>query len=511
MTMLRRKIVIAALVIVACSIISYLYLISYNGIEEIYQDETQNTIIDIKKSFLKDTVSNLVHEIDANREVEAARYKRIVDLRYTTLSYEKGLTDGEFAAYCETLFRRDSAMEGNPYRWTVLLWNNRSDTVLYDPDSLLEKDISGALEKAKASLLHYRVIDHGSISCLFGFERNYIEERVKASTKDRIKRLKFENESYIWVNEVLNYEGGKDYAIRLVHPNLPDTEGMYLSTDMMDIKGNLPYLIELEGVKKDGEIFFQYYFKELNSDKISEKLSYARLYEDYDWIIAIGSQINEVEQYIEKTTEKSKELTTKFIMHLILLLIIIIAFFLVFLALIERWHFGHTKKQLETEINIDPLTKAYSRKYGTKELMRAFGEFHMNGSSPVIMMLDIDNFKRINDSCGHDAGDRVLKEVVNTISKSIRSSDKLIRWGGDEFVGIFYGSKEEDAAYFGSKILAAVSSLEIPAGNETLNPTLSIGISYFKDRDENFSDVLKRADQAMYQSKNAGRNKANTL
>lgn len=511
MTKHKRRFIIAALIMVVCAIISYLYLISYNEIGEIYQAETQNTIIDLKKSFLKDTVTNLIHEIDVSRETEAKRYKRIVDLRYETLDYEKDLSEEEFAEYCITVFGRDSALEGDPYHWTVFLWDSRSNSVRYDPDGLLEQDIPGTLEKTKTALLYYKVIDHGTISCLFGFDRNYVEERVKASTQARIKSFQFDNDSYIWVNEVLNYEGGKDYAIRLVHPNLPETEGTYLSTDMTDIKGNFPYLTELEGVKRDGEVFSRYYFKELNGDKISEKLSYARLYKEYDWIVAMGVQINEVEQYIDKTNERSREMTTKFTMRLVLLLIIVIAFFLAFLMLIEKWHFGHTKKQLESEINIDPLTKAYSRKYGTRELMRAFREFHINGSSPVIMMMDIDNFKSINDSCGHDVGDQVLKEVVNTISQSIRSSDKLIRWGGDEFVGIFYGSKEEDTAYFGNKILAAVSSLKIPAGNETLDPTLSIGISYFKEKDEDFSDALKRADQAMYRSKEEGRNQVNTL
>ncbi|HWQ80605.1 MAG TPA: diguanylate cyclase, partial [Anaerovoracaceae bacterium] len=498
-------------IIAVCSIISYFYLISYKGIEDIYQNETQNTIIDLKRSFLKDTIANLIYEIDTSRAAEAASYKRFVDVRYQSLDFEKSLPDNEFMDFCIAKFSMDSVVEGDPYHWTVFLWNNRNRTALYDPDGLLEQDIPATLEKIKSTMLYYRMIDHGDISCLFGFRRDYIEDRVKASTLDRIKRLRFDNDSYIWVNEVLNYEGGKNYAIRLAHSSMPETEGTYLSTDMSDIKGNLPYLAELEGVKKDGELFFNYYFKELNSDKISEKLSYARLYQDYDWIVAMGVPTNEVEWYIDRTNEKSKEMTTKFVMRLVLLLIIVIASFLTFLMMIEKWHFGYTKKQLESEINMDPLTRAYSRKYGTRELMRAFGEFHMNGSSPVIMLVDIDNFKRINDSYGHDAGDRVLKEVVNAIYQSIRSSDKLIRWGGDEFVGIFYGSKEEDAAYFGDKILNTVSSLRIPAGDEILQPTLSVGISYFKDSDEDFSAVLKRADQAMYQSKKEGRNNANTL
>ncbi len=506
-----HRIATAALIVVICSLISHFYLISNNNIEEIYQDETKNAIIELKKSFLKNTVDNLILEIETSRKMEAERYKRIVDRRYETLDSEKYLTENEFADYFITRFSSDSDREGDLNYWTVFLWNNISNTVLYDPDGLFDQDISTALGKIKPVLSYYRVINHEGISGLFGVSREYIEDKVKASAAAKIKSLKFDNDSYIWVNEVINYEGGKNYAIRRIHPGLPETEGMYLSTDMRDIKGNLPYLAELEGIKKDGELFFRYYFKELNRDIISEKLSYAKLYKEYDWIVAMGVQINEMEKYIDLTNERSKKVAAKSTLQLLIILIIVVILCLALIMLMEKWRFRHTKKQLESEINIDPLTNAGSRRYGTKDLIKAFNEFKLNGSKPAIMMFDIDNFKYINDNFGHDVGDQILKEVVGSVFKTIRSVDRLIRWGGDEFIGIFYGVKEGNAVYFADKILKAVSSLTIIIGNETISPTISIGISYFKESDADFSDVLKRADQAMYKSKAENRNKINIL
>lgn len=497
----------AALIVVICLVISYFYVVSHNSIGDIYQDETQNTIIDLKKSFLKNTVDNLVHEIDVIRKIEAERYKRVVDLRYEALEHENYVTEDAFIGYLVSRFSFDSGKEGDPDYWTVFLWDNSSNTVLYDPDGLFDQDIPVSLERIKPLMLYYRVTNQGNISCLFGVSQKYVDDTVKAWAAEKIKSLKYDNDSYIWVNEVINYEGGKDYAIRRVHPNLPETEGMYLSTDMTDIKGCHPYLTELEGIKKDGELFFRYYFKELNSDRISEKLSYAKLYKDYDWIIAMGVQFNEMEKYIIQTNERSKEMAAKNTLQLLAILIIVVVFCLVLIILIEKWSFTHAQKQLESEINIDPLTNAGSRRYGTKDLMKAFNEFNTTGSNAAIMMFDMDNFKDINDSLGHDAGDQILKEVVDIVYKTIRSTDKLIRWGGDEFVGIFYGVKEEDAACFANKVLEAVSSLKIAIGNETISSTISIGISYFKKSDDEFSDVLKRADQAMYISKAEGRNK----
>lgn len=105
---------------------------------------------------------------------------------------------------------------------------------------------------------------------------------------------------YLWVNKVLDFRGGDGYAVRLIHPNLKATEGMLLSTKMEDIKGNTPFLEELEGVKRGGEIYFTYYFKKLDSDEVTEKLSYAKLYDRLNWIVATGIPIDDLGRIIEQ-------------------------------------------------------------------------------------------------------------------------------------------------------------------------------------------------------------------
>ncbi|MDX9872109.1 MAG: sensor domain-containing diguanylate cyclase [Clostridia bacterium] len=505
------RIATAILIVFICSAIAYFYLISSNNIGSIYQEETQNTIIELKQSFLKNTVDNLIHEIDVRRDMETERYKNILNLRYDTLDYEKKMTDAEFTAYCIAKFELDYALPGDPYHWTALVWNNSNDTLLYDPDGLFEQSISDTLKKIEPEMSSYRIVRHGNISCFCGFSREHVNSRVKTSTAEYIRRLKFDNDSYIWVNEVINYEGGKDYAVRLVHPNLPETEGMLLSTDMTDIKGNLPYLTELEGVKKDGELFSRYYFKELNNESITEKISYAKLYKEYDWIVSMGVQINEMEKYITQTNDRSKKMAVQNTLQLLIVLIAVVFFCLALIILMEKRSFKHTQKQLESEINIDPLTNAGSRRFGTRILLKAFKEYKNNGAWPAIVMFDIDNFKFINDNYGHDTGDRVLKTVVESIQKIIRSEDVIIRWGGDEFLGIFYGIRKEHAEPFARKLLGAVSSAQLTVNNETINLTISIGLSYFKEEDTDYSDVVQRADQAMYKSKAEGRNKVNVL
>lgn len=97
------------------------------------------------------------------------------------------------------------------------------------------------------------------------------EEILKERARQRIRELRLVGDNYIWVNRVVNFSGGDGYAIREVHPNLPKTEGKLLSTSMQDAKGNTPYLTELEGVKKNGHIFFRYWFKKLQSDEHGRK------------------------------------------------------------------------------------------------------------------------------------------------------------------------------------------------------------------------------------------------
>ncbi|MDZ7793237.1 MAG: histidine kinase dimerization/phosphoacceptor domain -containing protein [Spirochaetia bacterium] len=131
--------------------------------------------------------------------------------------------------------------------------------------------------------------------------------QINAKTKERIKELlhqiKLIDDGYIWVNRIVNYDGGDKYAVREIHPNLPETEGIWLSTETRDIKGNKPYQAELDGINKKGELFFEYYFKKLKSDKIAHKMSYAKLYKPFDWVVATGVYLDDVDKLIKNETK----------------------------------------------------------------------------------------------------------------------------------------------------------------------------------------------------------------
>ncbi|ACL18569.1 sensor domain-containing diguanylate cyclase [Desulfitobacterium hafniense] len=510
MWVINRRYTLTTIVIgsILCFVMILFYLLSLDKIRDIYIGETQKTVYGLKKSFLANTVDNMISVIDHRRDARAEAMERFVNRTAVAINLKKGLADAEFNDFLISFFR------DNPdYSFmSVILWDVGKDRAIYDGQNLAGSTWESTLNAVIPGLSAYTVLDHGAKKILLGVSKTYVDELVKTEIADIIRNSEFEGNTYIWVNEILNYEGGPHYAIRRVHPNLPETEGTYLSTEMRDIKGNQPYLTELEGIKKDGELYFEYYFKELNSEKVSLKLTYAKLYKDYDWVIAMGVYQDDIQAYIDQTTEKSQVLASRLTLLLVLLFVAILILSFSLMVLIEKRHYRKSRKIMESEMNQDPLTMAGNRRSGTHDLSAAFKEYQASGYSPGIMIYDLDSFKSINDQYGHSVGDLVLIEVVKAISGMIRSSDKIIRWGGDEFVVIFYGLQEKNALVFGERILSKVSDLKIlVAEGKEIGITLSIGFSFFKETDEDFAKVLKRADQALYLSKSKGRNQVNII
>ncbi len=335
------------------------------------------------------------------------------------------------------------------------------------------------------------------------------DEMVKRAIAGDIHSAVYPMDSYIWVNEVLNYDGGEDYAIRRIHPNLRDTEGQFLSTEMTDIKGGKPYLDELEGVKNHGSLFLTYYFKRLGSDEISEKLTYAELYRDFNWIVAMGIHLDDIAAAVEEANSKSHTLISHLIAFFMLALAVLMGISAFTVLFLERKVHFNSKKLLEEEVNADPLTGASSRRAGAKTLSAAFSAFQRGErQSPMVTLFDIDNFKNINDACGHSGGDEVLKQTVGRVENAVRMSDRLFRWGGDEFLLLLEGVAPDKAIAVTDNVVRAVAAEPFFTGKRDASVTLSMGAAFFRPGDQGYEDALRRADEALYRAKKKGRNRA---
>jgi len=152
----------------------------------------------------------------------------------------------------------------------------------------------------------------------------------------------------------------------------------------------------------------------------------------------------------------------------------------------------------------DPLTGLGNRLFADERLLEEFLHMKNSGIMFSVLLIDIDFFKRVNDTHGHEAGDTVLKEVARIMSQAVRGSDFVARFGGEEFLVVLPATTLDHALLVAEKIRAAVAANALPGMDRV---TLSIGAALASPQNRNKEDVVRHADQALYQAKEQGRNR----
>jgi diguanylate cyclase (GGDEF)-like protein/PAS domain S-box-containing protein len=163
-------------------------------------------------------------------------------------------------------------------------------------------------------------------------------------------------------------------------------------------------------------------------------------------------------------------------------------------------------KELEAMALLDNLTGLANRNYLQKEFLMRCEEQKRFGIHFGVLFMDIDHFKILNDTYGHDAGDRVLKLVGTTLVSNSRPFDVFGRWGGEEFIGIIRNVTHQQLEHIGNRVRVLVNSSYITLENCKLQVSVSIGATLVREND-NMDTLLKRADTLLYESKREGRNR----
>lgn len=168
----------------------------------------------------------------------------------------------------------------------------------------------------------------------------------------------------------------------------------------------------------------------------------------------------------------------------------------------------HYQKELERLSRFDELTNLYNRRHFMTLARHELSRSKRYGGKVSAMMIDIDHFKRVNDSHGHRTGDIVLAAIASQIRQALRDTDIAGRLGGEEFSVILPETELGNAILVAERLRqqVAAGAIDIGSGN-TLNCTLSIGVADWSDKAEDVEKLLHRADQALYEAKNSGRNK----
>jgi diguanylate cyclase len=163
---------------------------------------------------------------------------------------------------------------------------------------------------------------------------------------------------------------------------------------------------------------------------------------------------------------------------------------------------------LEKESLIDPLTGAYNRRAYEKHIQALLHNYaHREDQAFSILLLDIDNFKCINDTHGHLAGDRCLEELVKLVKHNLRGSDFLARYGGEEFVVILPETDQEGMVIVAEKLRKCIERTRFSCRGQRLLLTISIGCATLKSSDNDPEALFIRADTALYRAKETGRNR----
>jgi two-component system cell cycle response regulator len=178
----------------------------------------------------------------------------------------------------------------------------------------------------------------------------------------------------------------------------------------------------------------------------------------------------------------------------------------------KRRYTERLRDNVQTSIEMaitDALTGLFNRRYMENHLGTLIEQAAARGKPLAVMVLDIDYFKSINDSHGHDAGDDVLRDFALRVKRSIRGIDLACRVGGEEFVIVMPETDMAVAAMVAERLRRRIAAEPFPIsqGSQHLPVTLSIGIAALRGQDDNAAALIKRADQALYRAKRDGRNR----
>jgi diguanylate cyclase (GGDEF)-like protein/PAS domain S-box-containing protein len=166
---------------------------------------------------------------------------------------------------------------------------------------------------------------------------------------------------------------------------------------------------------------------------------------------------------------------------------------------------GTLQSKLREQAIRDPLTNLFNRRYLEETLDRELSRAARENYPVCVMMMDIDHFKRVNDTYGHEAGDLVLRAIADVLTEQSRRGDFACRYGGEEFVITMPNISVETAYERAGSLRQSLNLLSVPYEYYSLSITISMGIACFPENGQTREAILRAADRAMYAAKDAGR------
>ncbi|WP_111978008.1 sensor domain-containing diguanylate cyclase [Algibacillus agarilyticus] len=243
--------------------------------------------------------------------------------------------------------------------------------------------------------------------------------------------------------------------------------------------------------------------KQIKSDLISKGSQLFEYERQGERIILNRKYIPELDLYLlveAKMNDFTKEVKETFYFNIVISLLLTLAITLIILIYVRNIH-----RKLNQLADNDQLTGLPNRRFFNRGLAHAMQLKKRNNINLSVLFLDLDNFKKINDTQGHDVGDEVLKRVAKLLDNTTRGTDFAARWGGEEFVILLFNSNAEGAAISAEKLGKAIEQDQALFDLVGHQVTISLGVTAVQD-DDDIDAIIKRVDGALYKAKAAGKN-----
>jgi diguanylate cyclase (GGDEF)-like protein len=256
---------------------------------------------------------------------------------------------------------------------------------------------------------------------------------------------------------------------------MPEMDGLEFCRALRNTKiGRSVYLVLLTGIEDEARLVeaFEAGVDDYVLKPINPKLLLARL--------RAGERVVNLQSEVESDREEIRRFATE-------------------LAL--------TNRRLQEAALLDPLTGIPNRRYAMDRIQQEWSAAERGGRPLACMLIDVDHFKRINDTYGHDVGDRVLQSVSETLKLSARTQDVICRIGGEEFLVVCPDTDASAAGQCAERLRQAVGAKRIAVGNAMLELTISVGVAAMHAGMTSPDSMIKAADQAVYAAKQAGRDR----
>lgn len=175
---------------------------------------------------------------------------------------------------------------------------------------------------------------------------------------------------------------------------------------------------------------------------------------------------------------------------------------------INRTQLQHANRQLAHLSRTDRLTQLYNRGYWEECLEKEFMRVQRTHEPCSLVIFDIDHFKKVNDTYGHQAGDEVIRTTAQKLTVTHRNTDLAGRYGGEEFVVILVGTDADGGFYFTERLRKKIEQTSVSYEQQAINFTVSLGIAEYSPDIKTHSEWIERADRALYEAKHSGRNRS---